>query len=70
MIHDRYPAVKLYGIDISSEMLTMAEKRIGKIAELSLCDCSKTDFGDYYFDTVISTDSCYFWREHEKVLNE
>ena len=70
MIHDRYPEVKLYGIDISSEMLTMAEKRIGNTASLSLCDCAETSFGDGYFDAVISTDSCYFWREHEKVLNE
>ncbi|MCR5168500.1 MAG: class I SAM-dependent methyltransferase [Oscillospiraceae bacterium] len=70
MIHDRYPEVRLYGIDISSEMLTAAEKRIGKTASLSLCDCTETAFADGYLDAVISTDSCYFWREYEQILNE
>ena len=58
MIHKRYPAMKLYGIDISDEMLRMAEKTVGENAQLSVGDCSETKFENDLFDTVISTDYC------------
>ena len=70
MIHQKYPNIELYGIEISGDMLAMAQKRLGQNANLSLCDSSVTDFENEFFDTIISTDSCYFWNNHMKVLNE
>lgn len=70
MISSRYPGAKLYGIDISEDMLVQAEKRLGARAQLSLCDCEKTVFADSSFDAVISTDTCYFWNEPRRVLAE
>lgn len=70
MIHSKHPDIELYGIDISKEMLTMAQKSIGNFAILSQCSCEKTDYEDNFFDMVISTDSCYFWKDPQKVLRE
>lgn len=70
MIYNKYPAVELYGIDISEDMLKMTTERLGDNAVLSLCDCSKMPFADSSFDTVITTDTCYFWKDHEKTLGE
>ena len=70
MISRKYPACELYGIDISSDMLTLAEKRLGGKASLSVCDCERTEFPDGHFDCVITTDTCYFWNETAAVLRE
>ncbi len=39
-------------------------------AELSLCDCEKTAFKDAGFYAVITTDTCYFRKDPQKVLAE
>ena len=70
MIHKKYPRIGLYGIDISEDMLKTASERLGDNAVLSLGNCNKISFSDCFFDTVITTDTCYFWKEHEKILKE
>ena len=65
-----YPGAELFGIDISEDMLNTAMKRLNRKAKLSLCDCAKTDFQDGSFDAVITTDTCYFWQDSQKVLAE
>ncbi|MCR5479443.1 MAG: class I SAM-dependent methyltransferase [Ruminococcus sp.] len=70
MISKKFPHKRLFGIDISQEMLERAGQRLGSKAKLSLCDCSKTNFADEQFDVVISTDVCYFWQDPQAVLEE
>ncbi len=70
MISRSFPKTALYGIDISSDMLCCANKRLGTRAALSSGSIEKTDYPDDYFDTVITTDTCYFWTDAVKALNE
>ena len=70
MISRSYPGAELFGIDISEDMLKAARKRLNRKAKLSLCDCAKTDFQDGSFDAVITTDTCYFWQDSQRVLTE
>ena len=70
MIAETYPDAILSGIDISEDMLDAAAKRLDGRAELSLCDCEKTAFKDAGFDAVITTDTCYFWKDPQKVFAE
>ncbi|MCR5141561.1 MAG: class I SAM-dependent methyltransferase [Ruminococcus sp.] len=70
MISKRYPGTTLYGIDISKDMLCCAKKRLETRAVLSSGRIEKTDYPDGFFDTVITTDTCYFWTDAVKALNE
>lgn len=47
---------KLYGIDLSSRMLSLARKRLGDMAELKKCDAGKIDYPDDFFDKTICTE--------------
>lgn len=43
----------VFGIDLSAAMLNVASKRLGKDANIKLCDASKTTFPDNKFDLII-----------------
>lgn len=70
MIARRYPDARLYGIDISEDMLTVASRRLGDKAKLSVSDVSKIPYKSGFFDAVITTDTCYFWKDPGKVCKE
>lgn len=70
MIGRDHPKTALYGIDISGDMFQTAKEKLGTKAELSICSIEKTAFPDDYFDTVITTDTCYFWNDTTKALKE
>ena len=70
MISRSFPEARLSGIDISEDMLKAAGKRLGIRAELFLCSCESTAFADSRFDAVITTDTCYFWKDAQAVLAE
>lgn len=70
MISMSFPRTQLYGIDISEDMLHSAKKRLETRAVLSSGSIEKTDYPDDFFDTVITTDTCYFWTDAVKALNE
>lgn len=70
MISRRYHTCELSGIDISADMLSIAKKRLGTKAKLSVCNCEQMRFPDRCFDFVITTDTCYFWNDPIKVLHE
>ncbi len=61
---------ELYGIDISEDMLNIARKKLGNKAELTVARAENIPFGSDFFDAVITTDTCYFWKEPRKVLME
>jgi len=70
MIKDMYPDTSLYGMDISEEMYHEASGRLGDQAMLSVGDAKELSFQSSFFDAVITTDTCYFWNEPQKVLSE
>lgn len=70
LIIKKYPKSQLYGIDISKDMYELAIKKIGKHAKLYVCNCEKTPFPDSCFDVIVTTDTCYFWDNPQKVLEE
>ena len=49
-IKNRYPAVSLYGIDISEEMLKKAKEKLLNTAELSLGDAECLPYENDYFE--------------------
>ena len=57
-----YPTdVRLLGVDLSPEMLALAEsaaKRIGRTIDLSVGDAQDLPFADHSFDGVVCTYGC------------
>lgn len=70
MLSRKFTGAELFGIDISEDMVTATKKRLGTKAKISLGSIEQTDFEDGFFDTVITTDTCYFWKDTAKVLSE
>lgn len=66
---------RIYGIDISSDMLKAASDRnkegvqAGEIT-LSLGDCCNLNFSNNTFDIVTSVNTIYFWQDTLKGLTE
>ncbi|NML94886.1 class I SAM-dependent methyltransferase [Novosphingobium olei] len=70
LIGRRWPRAELHGIDISSEMLSVARERVGKTAVLALADATSIDaqalFGRDQFDRVVISYTLSMipvWRE-------
>lgn len=58
------------GTYISEDMLNIARKKLGNKAELTVAHAENIPFGSDFFDAIITTDTCYFWKEPRKVLME
>lgn len=66
---------KIYGIDISLDMLKTATKRNQKGIEkgdikLAVGDCCSLEFDDKLFDVVSTVNTIYFWSNTIKGLTE
>jgi ubiquinone/menaquinone biosynthesis C-methylase UbiE len=59
-----------YGIDISLNMLSVAESKIGCRARLMLGDAERLPYGDYFFDVVVCNDSFHHYPNPLGVLSE
>ena len=70
LIKTRYPECAVYGIDMSEEMYKAAGKRLGNRAVLTLGRAESLPYEDNMFDVVMTTDTCYFWDDPDKVLSE
>ena len=70
MLSRTFTGAELFGIDISVDMVIAAKKRLGTKAKISLGSIEQTDFEDGFFDAVITTDTCYFWKDTAKALSE
>ena len=70
MLSRKFTDAELFGIDISEDMVRAAKKSLGTKANISLGSIEQNDFDDDFFDTVITTDTCYFWKDTAKALNE
>lgn len=65
----------LYGIDISEDMKTQAEKRNiaakrDKKLFLETGDCCNLSYKDNFFDAITSINTVYFWNDTIKGLSE
>lgn len=67
--------VNLYGIDISEDMMTQAEKRNkraksdGKLF-LRVGDCCDLPYDDDFFHAIVTVNTVYFWEDTVKGLSE
>lgn len=60
----------LFGIDLSTEMLSVANSRLGSAAELCEGRADELPFDSGSFDTVVSTSAFHFFRQPEIALSE
>jgi len=61
------PRVKLYGIDISSEMLKIARKKLGRKANLELSSVEELSKKEYY-DYIFSSDAFHHYANQELAM--
>ena len=69
-IKNRFPAVSLYGIDISEEMLEKSKEKLLNTAELSLGDAELLPYENDYFDLLICSDSFHHYPNPQKAIEE
>ncbi len=72
---DRKFNCRLYGIDISEDMKTLAQKRNKRADKqgrlnLEIGDCCNLQFENEKFDAVSSINTVYFWPDTVKGLSE
>jgi ubiquinone/menaquinone biosynthesis C-methylase UbiE len=66
-----YKGKKIYGVDISEDMLKIAKSRnLGNIMLLKKADVKKIPFSDSFFDIVISNKFIMHYPDYMKVLKE
>lgn len=69
-ILQRYDDIKIYGLDISNEMLAVAEKKLNGHAELTQGDSQYLPYGDESIDMIICNDSFHHYPEPLEVIKE
>ncbi len=62
--------VSLYGLDISENMIKVAEKNLGKRAELKVGDSEYIPWEADFFDVIVCNASFHHYPNPEKVLLE
>jgi ubiquinone/menaquinone biosynthesis C-methylase UbiE len=72
LIAQKYPKLKVIGIDSSATMVEIAKKRRKELAnlEFKIMDGKNLEFNQNSIDYVISTLAFHHWREPLKVLNK
>ena len=66
---------KIYGIDISEDMVNLAKKNLkneikNNKVELELGDVEKLPFNNDFFTKIYTINTVYFWNNSENALNE
>ena len=76
LIHESRKDARLFGIDISEEMIKVAQAKLGKAADLTVSDSEKLPFKSGSFDLVLCTFSFHHhpnptvvFREMQRVLS-
>lgn len=72
LIAQKYPNLKVIGIDLSGTMIKIAGKKREKLAnlEFKIMDGKKLEFPGNSIDYAISTLTFHHWKDPLKVLNE
>ena len=68
MIQERLPNAKLFGIDISEEMIKVAKAKLGSKADLRVSDSENLPFESGSFDLVLCTFSFHHHPNAEAVF--
>ncbi|MFZ0035500.1 MAG: class I SAM-dependent methyltransferase [Sedimentisphaerales bacterium] len=71
-IAKRLPRLRVYGIDLSSQMVKIAKRHTQGItnAKFELADAAALPFGDDSIDFIVSTGSLHHWNKPAKVFDE
>lgn len=69
-VRARWPAVHAVGIDLSWEMLAVAQRRLGPKSPLVQADVSNLPFAPGSFDVVVSNSSLHYWPSPRPALAE
>jgi ubiquinone/menaquinone biosynthesis C-methylase UbiE len=70
MIHEGKKNAKLFGVDISEEMIRVAQAKLGKAAALTVSDSEKLPFKSGSFDLVLCTFSFHHHPNPTVVFKE
>lgn len=68
ILKNKNKKLKLYGIDISKNMLKISQKRLGKNVNLKLESIEETNFKTNYFDYIFSTEAFHHYYNHELAM--
>ena len=69
-VHSRWPAAHTVGLDLSREMLSVAQQRLGHSTPLIQADVSRLPFAPGSFDVVVSNSSLHYWPHPRPALAE
>lgn len=69
-LQSKMPLAKLYGIDLSSKMLEVTRKKLGKQAVLKEGNVEQLPFASRSFDIVFSTEAFHHYLHPKKSLLE
>ena len=72
LIAQKYPGLKVIGVDLSETMIKIAEKKKKNSVNLDfkVMDANNLEFPDSSADYVVSTLTAHHWKTPLKVLNE
>lgn len=72
----KYPSLKYFGVDISSEMINLAAannlngRSQNRVFFQQVDESGTLPFPDQYFDRIFSVNTVYFWLDMQHTLNE
>ncbi len=74
-IAHRFPQLQVYGIDLSADMIRLAQEhakreRVEERVHFDVGDVGRLPYPDHSFDVVVSTISLHHWHELEQPLRE
>ena len=69
-LRTKWPAVQTVGVDLSGEMLAVAQQRLGRQTPLVQADVSQLPFAPGSFDVVVSNSSLHYWPRPRPALAE
>ena len=69
-LYNKNQKLKLFGIDISKNMLKIARKKLGNKAILKFSDVEKIQFENNFFDYVINTEAFHHFPNPNKAIKE
>ncbi|CAN5302225.1 methyltransferase domain-containing protein [soil metagenome] len=69
-VRARWPVVYAVGVDLSREMLAVAQRRVGDRTPLVEADVSNLPFASDSFDVIVSNSSLHYWPNPKLALVE
>ena len=70
MIHEKKPDAKLFGADLSDEMIKVAKGKLGEKADLRVADSEHLPFKEKSFDLISCTFSFHHYPNPKAVFTE